>query len=53
MHRTQRHAPRLYRCKIVKRYPGGVHTSTYVGPLSGIPAGWSLVMRRAVARKPA
>jgi len=46
-------AARTFRCRIVRLIGGAIQTMTYIGPVDGVPAGWSIVMRRVVFRSAA
>ena len=37
----------MFRCKIARQIDGFVQMLAYIGPVDGVPCGWSIVMRRA------
>lgn len=38
---------KTFRCKIARQVDGFVQALAYIGPFDRVPAGWSIVMRRA------
>lgn len=41
---------RTFRCRIARMSGIAVETMTYIGPMTGVPQGWSIVMRRVALR---
>jgi hypothetical protein len=44
---------KTFKCRIARMNGGSIQTMNYIGPMDGIPAGWSIVMRRVALRSAA
>jgi hypothetical protein len=41
---------RTFRCRIARMNDGAIQTMSYIGPMDGVPVGWSIVMRRVAMK---